>query len=318
MWVMRRRRLLVVASNVHFLDWLRFIPYDVRLFRIRLSKSRFKRALFYATLKPRLKALSYRYDIIFCDFFDEFACLMSHVSSKPIYVRLHRWEVHNPVYLLSANLKNVKAIITVSNHYKRLVEELVKDVVPVYVVPNGVDTKRFYYNPRIHRPLRICTVGNLIPRKRFFDLIVNNPDLEIDIGGKGEERLILEEAIRRFKLKAKICGYVKLPEFYYEHDIFIQNSSDESFGVALVEAMSCGLIPLCFDYPVAEEIVPREFIYRSYDELREKIAKLNQMSDEELSRIKRGMRMIVEEKFSLEKQAKAFTAIFDKFSKNDH
>jgi len=308
---MRRRRLLVVASNVHFLDWLRFIPYDVRLFRIRLSKSRFKRALFYATLKPRLKALSYRYDIIFCDFFDEFACLMSHVSSKPIYVRLHRWEVHNPVYLLSANLKNVKAIITVSNHYKRLVEELVKDVVPVYVVPNGVDIDRFSYNPYIHRPLKICTVSNLIPRKRIFDLIVNNPDLNIDIGGKGEEKRILEEAIRRFNLKAKLYGYVKLPEFYHNHDIFVQNSSDEGLSVALIEAMSCGLVPLCFDYPGADEVVPREFIYRSYEELREKISRFNQMSDEQIRCIKRRIRQIVEKKFNLKHQAKKFMSIFE-------
>ena len=311
MWVMRRRRLLVVASNVHFLNWLRFTPYDVRLFRIRLSKSRFKRALFYATLKPRLKALSYRYDLIFCDFFDEFACLMSHVSSKPIYVRLHRWEVHNPVYLLSANLKNVKAIITVSNHYKRLVEELVKDVVPVYVVPNGVDIDRFSYNPYIHRPLKICTVSNLIPRKRIFDLIVNNPDLNIDIGGKGEEKRILEEAIRRFNLKAKLYGYVKLPEFYHNHDIFIQNSSDEGLSVALIEAMSCGLVPLCFDYPGADEVVPREFIYRNYEELREKISRFNQMSDEQIRRIKRRIRQIVEKKFNLKHQAKKFMSIFE-------
>ncbi|TET26250.1 MAG: glycosyltransferase [Candidatus Bathyarchaeum sp.] len=305
-------KMLVVASNTHFLDWIKEFPYDVNVFKIHLYMSRVRKAFFYATLKPKLKILSWKYDIIFCDFFDEFANIMSKVSSKPIYVRLHRTEAYNPTFLKTANFENIKTIITVSKYYKKIVRELVGDKVPIHVVPNGVDTEKFSYNPHVHRPLKICTVSNLTHRKRIFDLIVNNPDSKIDIGGKGEERRILEDAINRFNLKAKLCGWVELPEFYHQHDIFIMNSSDESFGVSMVEAMSCGLIPLCFAWHGVEEILPPEYIYHNYQEMREKVSKIQEMSKTEISQIKRKMRSIVESKFSLEQQAKNFISIFNK------
>jgi len=305
-------KVLVVASNVSFLDWLKELPYDVKVFKIDLNMSRVRKAFFYATLKPKLKILSWKYDIIFSDWFDEWASIMSKVSSKPIYVRLHRYEAHKPIYLKTAKLRNIKAIITVSKFYGKIVKELVRDEVPVYVVPNGVDIKKFSYNPHIHSPLKICTVSNLIPRKRIFDLLVNNPDLKIDIGGEGEERRTLEGAIVRFGLRAKLCGWVKLPEFYHQHDIFILNSSDESFGVVAIEAMSCGLIPLCFAYPAAEEILPKEYIYHDYQEMREKISKIQKMSKTEISQIKRNMRSVVESKFTLEQQVKNFISVFNK------
>lgn len=305
-------KMLVITSNIHFLDWLRELPYDTKVFKIDLNMSRIRKAFFYATLKPKLKMLSWKYDIIFCDWFDEMTSTMSKVSSKPIYVRLHRSEAHNPIHLKTANLENIKAIITVSKYYKEVVRDLVGDKVPIYVVPNGVHTEKFSYNPHVHRPLKICTVSYLTPRKRIIDLIVNNPDLKIDIGGEGEERRTLEDAINRFDLKANLYRWVKLPKFYHQHDIFIMNSSDEGFPVTLIEAMSCGLIPLCFTWHGVEEILPPEHIYHDYQEMREKISKIEGMSKTEISKIKRKMRSIVESKFSLEQQAKNFISVFNK------
>ena len=302
--------MLVITHNLHFLEWTKLLPYHVRVFKFDREMSGIRKVFFYATLKPRLKVLTSMYDIVFCDWFSKMAKITSEVSSKPVFVRLHRGEVHNPIYLKTANLRNIKAIITVSKFYRKLVREVVGENIPIYVVPNGVDTKRFSYNPHIHTPLKICTVSNLVPRKRIFDLIVNNPDLEIDIGGVGVERRILEDAIERFNLKARLCGYVKLPEFYHQHDIFIMNSSDEGHSVALLEAMSCGLIPLCFAWHGVEEVLPEEHIYRSYEELREKLSEIRSMSESEIMSLKRKMRAIVESNFSLEKQVERFISIF--------
>lgn len=303
-------KMLVVASNINFLDWLRELPYSIKVFQIDLDISRIRKAFLYATLKPKLRILSWKYDVIFCEFFDEFASIMSRVSSKPIYVRLHRTEAHGPTHLKTANFKNIKAIIAVSKYYKQVVSELVGDKVPIHVVPNGVDIEKFSYNPHIHRPLKICAVSNLIPRKRIFDLIVNNPDLKIDIGGKGEERRTLEDAINRFNSEAKLRGWVRLPEFYHQHDVFIMNSEDEGCPCALLEAMSCGLMPLSFAWHGVEEILPKENIYRNYDQMRQKISEMEEMSNPEISQIKRKMRYIVESKFSLEHQAKNLVSLF--------
>jgi len=309
------KRMLIITSNPYFLDWIKKVPFDVKLFKVKTNMSRVRKVFFYATLKPKLKILSHKYDIIFCDWFDELASITSRVSLKPIFVRLHRYEAHNPLHIRTANLKNIKAIITVSNFYKMIVKEIVGDEVPIYVVPNGVDTEKFSFNPHIHNPLRICTVSNLVPRKRIFDLIVNNPELEIDIGGEGEEKRILEDAIKRFDLKAKLYGFVRLPEFYHQHDIFIMNSSDESFGVALVEAMSCGLIPLCFAWHGVKEILPRDYLYYDYQEMNEKIRRFKEMPKTQLMRIKREIRKIVESRFTLERQAQNFISIFSEMKK---
>lgn len=308
---MRSVKMLVITANTYFLDWIKKVPFNVEIFEVSTSMSRIRKAFFYATLKPKLKMLSWKYDIVFCDWFDEMASITSRVSVKPIYIRLHRYEAHNAAHIRTAKLENVKGIITVSEFYRRIVKEIVGDKVPVYVVPNGVDTEKFNYNQQIHTPLRICTVSNLVPRKRILDLIVNYPDFRIDIGGEGEEKRILEDAVKRFNLKAKLHGFVKLPDFYHQHDIFTMNSGDESFGVALVEAMSCGLIPLCFAWHGVEDILPREQIYYDYEELREKIRVLRGMSKKDLYKVKTKMRSIVESKFTLEQQAEKFVTIFN-------
>ena len=104
--------------------------------------------------------------------------------------------------------------------------------------------------------------------------------------------------------------FVKLPSFYYDHDIFLMNSSDESFGVSMIEAMSCGLIPLCFSWGGIEEILPQENIYKNYAELNDKLKLLNNHSDDELLKIKHKMRKLVEEKYTLKIQVNKFIKLF--------
>lgn len=307
------KKLLAIASGAYFLGWLKKVPWKVKLWDLDWANMTIlDKGFFYLTFRPKLNLISRRYDFVFCDWFDKVAALTSQASSKPIYVRAHRCEADVPIWFKVADMDNIKAIITVSHAYKKYVNDIIGDSVPIYVVPNGVDMEKFSFNAHIHDPLKVCTVSNLTPRKRIFDLIINNPELEIDIGGSGAEHRTLEYAIRKFKLKAKLFGWVSLPKFYHQHDIFIMNSSDESFGVSLVEAMSCGLIPLCFAWNGIEEILPPDHIYENYEELQDKLQKINQMSHTEINELKRKMRQIVESKFTLERQAKSFMAIFEK------
>lgn len=305
-------KLLVITSNLHFLDFIKFLPYQKKIFYIDLNKRLVEKAFFYLTLKHRLKYLSLRYDIIFCDWYHKFATLMSHVSSKPIFIRLHRSEIDEPFNIQKANFQNIKGIITVSQQYKNNLMQLIGDKTKIHVIYNGVDPEKFSFNPKINRPLKICSLGNLNSRKRTFDLIVNNPQLKLDIGGQGEGKRILEQTIKKFTLKAKLHNYVDLPKFYHEHDIFIHNSMDEGCCVSLLEAMSCGLIPLCFEYPGIIEIIPKEFTFRQYKELENKIIKLNEKSDTEILSIKRQFREIIQKRFDLQTQAKNFSNFFER------
>ena len=90
---------LIVASNTNFLDWLKEYPYKTRIISYNKEMSRLRKAFFWLFLKPRFKLLSYKYDVIFCDWFGELASIMSKVSSKSIFIRLHRSEVYGSKFL---------------------------------------------------------------------------------------------------------------------------------------------------------------------------------------------------------------------------
>ena len=301
-------KLLIITHNTNFLQWVD--KYDDKVKIIKYDTDWGFRKIYKLIFYIRIRILSYFYDVIFCDFFTFLTGWTSHASSKPIYIRLHRYEIHNPNLLLNVNIKNIKTIITTSKYYKSLVIEVLGDNIPVVVIPNGIDTNIFKFDSKVNHPLKTCTLGLLIPRKRVFDLIVNNPELNINIGGKGIEKITLETIIKKFKIKAKLHGFVKLPSFYYDHDIFLMNSSDESCGVSMIEAMSCGLIPLCFSWGGIEEILPQENIYKNYAELNDKLKLLNNHSDDELLKIKHKMRKLVEEKYTLKIQVNKFIKLF--------
>jgi len=297
---------------MHFLDWVNNYPFKIKIINSN-NNGLIKKGINLLTFNHKIKLFSKFYDIIFCEFFNRWASRVSHASSKPIFIRLHRGEIYDPIYIKKANLDNIASIIAVSDHYKKLIDEYLNNEVPINVIPNAIDIEKFSFNEKINTPLKICTLSNLIPRKRIFDLIINNPGLEINIGGKGIEQITLKRTIRRLSLKAKLRGFVELPWFYHQHDIFIMNSSDESFGVSLIEAMSCGLIPLCYAWEGIEEILPSEYIYYNYDELIEKISTLINMSSKEILRVKKDMRFLVERKYNVENQTKRFIDLFREY-----
>jgi glycosyltransferase involved in cell wall biosynthesis len=245
---------------------------------------------------------------------DNLAVLASRVSPKPIHIRLHRGEIDTGMFK-KINWNNVKSLICVSKAYRNYVKEKISilDIsVPIHVIYNGVDTEVFSYKEKLNTPYRLCTLGNLDYRKRVFDLIINNPDLQIDVGGDGIERRVLEDVIERFNLKAKLFGKVELPKFYHQHDVFMSNSEDEGFCVALIEAMSCGLIPLVFDWKSAREAVPPKYIYRDYGEMRKKLERVLHLSKEKILEEKETIRRIVEDKFNVKDQASNFLNILER------
>jgi glycosyltransferase involved in cell wall biosynthesis len=134
----------------------------------------------------------------------------------------------------------------------------------------GVDTDLF--NPdgpavNFDRPT-ILFVGRLVPSKNIFELLqgfkkVQNavPSAQLVIIGKGPLRSRIEHSVDSFGLSESVffCGYIsnsKLPAYYRGADVFAISSDYESFGMVLLEAMSCGtpVVGPSIDY--IPEIVP--------------------------------------------------------------
>ena len=138
----------------------------------------------------------------------------------------------------------------------------------IRVVPNGIDLAFFTPAPerRAERPT-LLFVGRLRKYKRV-DLIVSavgglvarGIDVELEIGGDGDERASLERQIREEGLESR----VRLLGFISEDDkrdrlrrawIHVLTSSKEGWGISNLEAAACGTPSVASDVPGLRESV---------------------------------------------------------------
>jgi glycosyltransferase involved in cell wall biosynthesis len=138
----------------------------------------------------------------------------------------------------------------------------------IHVVPNGIDLHFFTPAPerRAARPT-LFFVGRLRKYKRV-DLIVSavarlvaeGTDVELEIGGDGDERTALERQIRELGLD----GRVRLLGFLSEEEkrdrlrgawIHVLTSSKEGWGISVLEAAACGTPSVASDAPGLRESV---------------------------------------------------------------
>ncbi len=109
---------------------------------------------------------------------------------------------------------------------------------------------------------RLISVGRLSPEKGYLDLLKifkmissDYPDWQLDIIGDGPSRRILEKYIKKNGLGEKVTLHgFRNKEYIYERlresSIYLMTSYTESFGIVLLEAMSCGLP--CISFSSAE------------------------------------------------------------------
>lgn len=123
------------------------------------------------------------------------------------------------------------------------------------VIPNGVDATRFTPGIANGRPsaamVRLLTVARLIRRKGLDDLLramalLNDEPAHLTIQGSGADGAQLEKLAVSLGVQDRVSfsGFrvrERLPEIYQAADIFVMPSLSESFGLAVIEAMACGL-----------------------------------------------------------------------------
>jgi len=139
---------------------------------------------------------------------------------------------------------------------------------PIEVIANFVDTEKF--SPAPERNLEelkrmFCTsvkdsfsadgkilihVSNFRPVKRIVDVIKTFAIVNLQIPsrlllvGDGPERSSAENLVRELGLVGKVCFLGKQENFVnllQKSDVFLLPSDSESFGLAALEAMSCGV-----------------------------------------------------------------------------
>lgn len=123
---------------------------------------------------------------------------------------------------------------------------------PIEVIHNFVDTERFAPQPTVshNRQPSAVHVSNFRPVKRVGWLIeafaraTAGTQAELVLVGDGPTRSEACEVARRMGLgsRARFLGERDaLPELLSPADVFLLSSSEESFGLSALEAMSCGV-----------------------------------------------------------------------------
>ncbi|MFI8848748.1 glycosyltransferase [Streptomyces sp. 891-h] len=163
----------------------------------------------------------------------------------------------------------------------------------LHTVPNGVDAARFRFDPAVRATVRrrlgladddfvVAGVGRLVPGKRFdalVDAVAAVPGARLVLAGEGPERAALRAraeaagAADRVLLPGACAGGLGAVPGPAEHggpapgapdvpgvlaaaDVFVSPSPEESFGLAVVEALAAGLPVLYAACPAVEDLPP--------------------------------------------------------------
>ena len=146
------------------------------------------------------------------------------------------------------------AIVANSKGLRELAMKFAPDL-QIGVIPNGVDTSRFYpsQNKTLSNPVKLLTVCRLISRKRIDLLITavaecakNGVYVQLNIAGEGD----LREKLAAFAAECGVADRVnfllrvtseRMSDIYRDSDIFVISSDHEGMSNAMLEAMASGL-----------------------------------------------------------------------------
>lgn len=227
----------------------------------------------YRRARPVLSALTYiayknavrhfgKPDIIHAHFYfmAAIAAILSRMTHIPYVVTEHSSKLNKPLADISAldqriaraAYRHANRIVCVS---KALAERLRENFsVDSIVIPNIVDTEAITYVPRQNdgRAFRFCSIGNLIPGKRFDLLVdsfaeafIDDDTTVLDIIGDGMERSNLQQRIASAGMAGRIILHglktrAEVAEMLRDSDAFVLLSDKETFGVVYVEALLAG------------------------------------------------------------------------------
>jgi len=149
---------------------------------------------------------------------------------------------------------NAAAIAANSQGLRQLALKFMPDV-KIDVIPNGIDTDRFYpaEQKKLQKPIKLLTVCRLISRKRL-DLLIEavaeatktGIDVELNIVGQGNLLSQLQKLTVELKVDDRVKFWARIPseqmpEVYRSNDIFVMSSAHEGMSNAMLEAMASGL-----------------------------------------------------------------------------
>lgn len=184
--------------------------------------------------------------------------------SQMAYPKIPNNTISTAKYVYSS----IDQLITVSSALKNnIFQQIGCDSI---VIPNMVG-KEFHYLPsnlKKKESIQLITTGRLIPEKHFDMLIqaianISTPKLQLYIIGNGSEKQKLQKLVEKLQVKDQIqlLGHKSKQEIVtllQQSDIFVLPSQSETFGVAYIEALACGLPIIATDCGGPRDIVTQK------------------------------------------------------------
>jgi glycosyltransferase involved in cell wall biosynthesis len=197
------------------------------------------------------------------------AVLLGRFFNKPVVVSARGSDINLyakfPVIrrLLQYTLSKADRVISVCQALKQAMVQLRIPGDKICVIPNGVDTDKFYPVPKQETRSRlgldpdrkiILSVGGMIPRKGF-DLLIravkiliekfHEKNITLIIVGDGTSRRSLEGLVSSLHLEGHVLFtgailHQELYSWYSAADLFCLASSREGWPNVLLESIACG------------------------------------------------------------------------------
>ena len=211
--------------------------------------------------KERKQIIKKKYDVEIA-FKDAFPTLFTGYGDTPIKIGwLHSDynQTFNPTSkykrLFKACYTSFYKVIAVSNGVKKDFNRIFRLGERVAVINNMVNEAKINRVKRKepnHRGLRIVSVGRLHPHKGYDRLLeaINQldeellEDVKIEIYGDGPDKGKLNEMVVKYELNdiVEFKGFINNPyEAINGADLFVLSSTNESFGIVIIEAMLMGV-----------------------------------------------------------------------------
>ena len=189
----------------------------------------------------RLAAIGFRYPVVYTE----------HLWTKQYRLPsriAHRFQLIGLWFLDMFTTLNIAVSQAVKDF---MVENQISREEKIIVIYNAIEPLKKKAKIFTDKKITLGTVGTLNIQKGMQYLIDAMPKILkefpqscLEIVGEGPYRRVLEKQIRKMKLssKIKLTGFIKeIEEKMTEFDIYVQPSLSESFGLAIIQAMSLGL-----------------------------------------------------------------------------
>ena len=175
--------------------------------------------------------------------------------------------------ILNTYQKSTGVVATSQALKTGIIQRFPENTNKIQIIPNPVDTNFFVLNPNPvieNSVFNFVVIALLRPEKNidllikaFSDLLTNKPNCQLTIAGNGPERKSLLALIQKLNLtnRVNLAGYQSptgIRELLHKSQALILPSAVETFGVALIEAMACGLPVLATLCGGPEDIVTPE------------------------------------------------------------